>query len=102
MVTDVKDGKIFVDYKDEGVHATPLNSSGWNCLTTDIPKRQHRWRILKSDASTTCNKAQESKTMTYFEWKCTHCSYSYEDDMSRNVFKDIDEGGQICIICSNL
>jgi hypothetical protein len=47
MVTDVKDGKVFVDYKDEGVHAAPLKSSEWNCLTTDIPRRQHRWRILK-------------------------------------------------------
>ncbi len=24
MVTDVKDGKVFVDYKDGGVHAAPL------------------------------------------------------------------------------
>jgi hypothetical protein len=48
MVTDVKDGKVFVDYKDEGVHATPLKSSGWNCSTTDIPRRQHRWCMLKA------------------------------------------------------
>ncbi len=27
IVTDVEDGKVFVDYKDEGVHATPLKSS---------------------------------------------------------------------------
>ncbi len=31
MVTDVKEGKVFVDYKDEGAHAPPLKSSGWNC-----------------------------------------------------------------------
>ncbi len=30
-VADVKDGKVFVDYKDEGVHVPPLKSSGWNC-----------------------------------------------------------------------
>jgi hypothetical protein len=102
MVTDVKDGKVFVDYKDEGVHAAPLKSSGWNCSTTDIPRRQHRWRMLKSNASTTGNKAQESKPMTGFEWKCSHCSYTNEDDMLRDVFGDTDEGGQICVMCCNL
>jgi hypothetical protein len=45
MVTDVKDGKVFIDYKDEGVHAAPQKSSGWNCSTTDIPRGQHRWRM---------------------------------------------------------
>ncbi len=39
MVTDVKDGKVFVDNKDKDNHATPLKSSGWICLTTDIPRR---------------------------------------------------------------
>jgi hypothetical protein len=102
MVTDVKDGKGIIDYKDEGVHATPLKSSGWNCLTTDIPRGQHRWHMLKSNASTTGNKAQESKPMTGFEWKCSNCSYSNEDDMLRDVFGDIDEGGQICIPCGSL
>ncbi len=67
MVTDVKDGKVFIDYKDAGVHATPLKSSGWNCSTTDIPRGQHRWHMLKSNASTTGNKAQEPKPMTGFE-----------------------------------
>jgi hypothetical protein len=56
MVTDVKEGKVFVDYKDEGVHAVPLKASGWNSSTNDIPRRQHRWRVLakkytKSEAS---------------------------------------------------
>ena len=46
MVTDVKEGKVFADYKDEGVHAVPLKASGWNCSTNDIPRRQHRWRML--------------------------------------------------------
>jgi hypothetical protein len=46
MVTDVKEVKVFIDYKDEGVHAIPLKASGWNCFTNDIPKRQHRWRML--------------------------------------------------------
>ncbi len=57
MVTDVKDGKVFVDYKDEGVHASPVKSSGWNCSTTDIPRRQHRWCMLKSNAFAAGNKA---------------------------------------------
>ncbi len=42
VVTDVKEGKVFVDYKDEGIHAVPLKASGWNCSTNDIPRRQHR------------------------------------------------------------
>jgi hypothetical protein len=46
VVTDVKEGKVFVDYKDEGVHAVPLKASGWNCYTKDIPRRQHRWCML--------------------------------------------------------
>ncbi len=103
MVTeDVKDGNVFVNYKDEGVHATSLKSSGWNCLTTDIPRRQHRWRMLKSNASTIGNKAQESKPMTGFEWKCSHSSYTNEDDMLIDVFGDTDEGGQIYVMYCNL
>jgi hypothetical protein len=46
MVTDVKEGKVFVDYKDEGVHAIPLKSSGWNCSTNDILRKQNRWCML--------------------------------------------------------
>jgi hypothetical protein len=46
MVTDVKEGKVIVDNKDEGVHVVPLKASGWNCSTNDIPRRQHRWRML--------------------------------------------------------
>jgi hypothetical protein len=46
VVTDVKEGMVFVDYKDEGVHAVPLKASGWNCSTNDIPRSQHRWRML--------------------------------------------------------
>jgi hypothetical protein len=102
MVTDVNDGKVFVDYKDDGVHTTPLKLNRWNCSTTDIPRRQHRWHMLKSIASTTGNKAQESKPMTDFEWKCSHCSYTNEDDISSDVFGDTDEGGRMCIMCCNL
>jgi hypothetical protein len=102
MVTDVKDDKVFVDYKDEGVHAAPLKSSGWNCLTNDIPRRQHRWCMLKSSASTTGNKAQESKPMTGFEWKCSHRSFTNKEDMSRDVFGDTHEGGQTCVMCCDL
>ncbi len=93
MVTDVKDGKVFADYKDEGVHAALLKSSGWNCWTTDIPRRQHRLCMLKSNAFTTGNKAQESKPIRGFEWKCSNCSFTNEEDMSRAVFGDTDEGG---------
>jgi hypothetical protein len=46
MVTDVKEGKVIVDYKDEGVHAVPHKASGWNCSTNNIPRRQHRWHML--------------------------------------------------------
>ena len=46
VMTDVNKGKVFVDYKDEGVHAVPLKASGWNCSTNDIPRIQHRWRML--------------------------------------------------------
>jgi hypothetical protein len=46
MVTDVKEGKVFVDYKDEGVHTVPLKASGWNCSTNNIPRRQHRWHMI--------------------------------------------------------
>jgi hypothetical protein len=102
MVNDVKDGKVFVDYNNEGVHAAPLKSKGWNCLTADIPRRQHRWCMLKSNASTTGNKAQESNPMTGFEWKYSHCSYTNKNDMSRDVFRDTDEGGRICVMCCNL
>ncbi len=54
--------------------------------------------MLNSNAATTGNKAQESKGMTGFEWKCSHFSYTNEDDMSRDVL-DTDEGGQICVMC---
>ncbi len=46
MVTDVKEGKVFIDYNDEGVHAVPLKASGWNCSTNNILRRQHRWHML--------------------------------------------------------
>ncbi len=46
MVTDVKERNIFVDYRDEDVHAVPLKASGWNCSTNDIQRRQHRWHML--------------------------------------------------------
>ncbi len=46
MVTDVKEGKAFVDYKDGGVHAVPLKASGWNCSTNNIPRKKPRWRML--------------------------------------------------------
>ncbi len=46
VVTAVKEGKVFVDYKDEGVHAVLLKASGWNCSTNNIPRKQHRWHML--------------------------------------------------------
>ncbi len=53
MVTDVKERKVFVDYKVEGVHAGPLKASGWNCSTNYIPRRQHRWHMLAKKYTTT-------------------------------------------------
>jgi hypothetical protein len=50
LVTDVKDGKVCVDYKDEGVHAAPLKSGEWNCSTIDLSRRQHRWCMLAKKA----------------------------------------------------
>ena len=46
LVTDVKKGQVYIDYKDEGTHAVRLRSSGWNCSTSDTPKSQHNWRML--------------------------------------------------------
>jgi hypothetical protein len=56
----------------------------------------------KSNASTTGNMAQDSKLTTDLEWKCSHCSYTNEEDMSRALFVDTDEAGQTCIMCCNL
>jgi hypothetical protein len=56
----------------------------------------------KNNASTTGNKAQESKPMTGFEWKCSHCSVTKEEDILRDVFRDTDEGGQTCVMFCNL
>jgi hypothetical protein len=53
----------------------------------------------KSNASTTGNRAQDSKPMAGLEWKCSNCSYTNEEDMSRAVFGDTDEVGQTCIMC---
>ncbi len=47
----------------------------------------------KSTASTTGNKAQESKSMTGSEWKCSHCCYTNEEEVYRAVFGETDEGG---------
>jgi hypothetical protein len=56
----------------------------------------------KGNASFTGNRAQESKPMTSLEWKCSLCSYTNEEDESRAVFGDTDEGGLTCIVCCNL
>jgi hypothetical protein len=47
----------------------------------------------KSNASTTGNKAHKSKLMTGFEWKCSNFSCTNEEEISRAVFGDTDEGG---------
>ncbi len=47
----------------------------------------------KSNASTTGNKAQELKPMAGYEWKCPQCSYTNDEEMSRTVFGDTNEGG---------
>jgi hypothetical protein len=48
---------------------------------------------VKSNASTTEKMAQDSKPKTGLEWKCSHCSYTNEEDMLRAVFRDTDEAG---------
>ena len=53
----------------------------------------------KCNGSTTGKMAQESKPMTVFEWKCLHCSYTNDEDMSRAVFRDTSEARQTCIMC---
>ena len=53
----------------------------------------------KSNASTTGKTAQDSKPTTVFEWKCPHCSYTNEEDMSIAVFGDTAEARQTCIMC---
>ena len=45
----------------------------------------------KSNASTIGKMAQDSKPTTVFEWKCPHCSYTNDEDMSRAVFGDTSE-----------
>jgi hypothetical protein len=56
----------------------------------------------KSNVSSTGKMAQDSKPTTGLEWKCSHCSYTNEENMSRAVFGDTDEVGQTCIMCCNL
>jgi hypothetical protein len=56
----------------------------------------------KSNASTTGSKAQESKPMTGFEWKCSHSSYTNKEEISRAFFGDTDEGGRTCVIYYDL
>jgi hypothetical protein len=46
---------------------------------------------LKLNASTTGKTTQDSKPTTGLEWKCPHCSYTNEEDMSRAVFGDTTE-----------
>ncbi len=55
-----------------------------------------------SNASTTGNKAQESKHMTGSELKCPQCFLTNDKGISRAVFGDTSEGGWMCIICYNL
>ncbi len=56
----------------------------------------------KSNGSTTGKKAQDSKPTTGLEWKCPHCFYTNEEDMSRAVFGDTAEARQTCIMYCNL
>jgi hypothetical protein len=56
----------------------------------------------KSNASTIGETAQDSQPTTVFEWKCTNCSYTNSEDMSRAVFGDTSEARQTCIMCYNL
>ncbi len=56
----------------------------------------------KCNGSTTGKTAQDSKTMTVFEWKCPNCSYTNNEDMSGAVFEETSEARQTCIMCYNL
>jgi hypothetical protein len=56
----------------------------------------------KSNASTTGKMAQDSKPTTGLEWKCPHCSYANEEDISLAVFGNTDKARQTCIMCYNL
>ncbi len=56
----------------------------------------------KSNASTTCKTAQDSRPTTSLEWKCPHCSYTNKEDMLRAVFGDSAEARQTCIMCYSL
>jgi hypothetical protein len=56
----------------------------------------------KGNASTTGNMAQDSKHMTFLEWKRPHCSITDEEDMLIAVFGDTAEARQTCIFCGNL
>ncbi len=56
----------------------------------------------KLNASTTGKTAQDLKPTTGLEWKCPHCSYTNEEDMSRAIFGDTAEARRTCIMCYNL
>ena len=52
-----------------------------------------------SNAATIGNMAQDSKTITGFEWKCSYCSHTNAENMLRAVFGVINEVEQTCIMC---
>jgi hypothetical protein len=58
--------------------------------------------IAKGNASTTGSTAQDSKPTTNFTWKCSHYSYTNEEDMSRAVFGVTNEAGRTYIMCCNM
>jgi hypothetical protein len=51
VIADVKNGKVFVDYNDDGVYSVSLNSRGWNCSITDTPKNEKNWHLLEENES---------------------------------------------------
>jgi hypothetical protein len=56
----------------------------------------------KINVSTTGKMAQDSKLMTFKEWKRSHCSLTNEEDMLIAVFGDTHEARRTCIYCRNL
>jgi hypothetical protein len=56
----------------------------------------------KCTASTTGKTAQDSKPMTWKEWKYPPCSLTNEEEMSIVFFGDTAESRQTCIYCGNL
>ncbi len=59
--------------------------AGSNCGNVN----QHKQTEVEVD----CNSAD------LLHWRCPQCSYTNDEDISRAVFGDTDEGARVCDIC---